>query len=403
MNQTRLLWATVLAVVVTTLGLPRAALADTTVQVDTNWAQYGIQQVDVFRLEAGAGTLLLALEGDGSEAPVGMGLYTLDGAPIWGMVEPVPGQMEMAIALEAGGAFELVLLENDLLRFTVTAPDLVLHPVTPAIRMPDWEPYELQNQSFTFAPDVPNWGVTQWLAIDLNGEALAENALGPDGRPVGVYIDTTALVDGIHDLSVGAKALDAENYAYTMTHFLVDRVDTFPDVPTSHWARRYVEVLYHLGIVTGRDGGYHPAAPVTRAEYAALLARTLALEAGPETPNPFADMENHWAKPYVTALYEAGLVTGEIVNGQRYFYPQRTISRAEAATILGRALGVSDAPVPDEPPFTDWAAVPTWARPSVAALSKMGWINGFPDGSYQPGAQLQRDQSAKLMAKFFGL
>lgn len=403
MNPTRLLWGIVLAAVVTALGLPRAASADTTVSVTTNWAQYGVLQLDLFRLEAGAGALTLLLEGDGSEAPLAIGLFRGTGEPVWSMVEPVPGQMAVEITLAEGGAFDLFVVDNQLLSLTVTAPGLVMHPVTPAIRMPEWEPYGLHNEPFTFAPDVPNWGVTQWLAIDLNGEPLAENALGPDGRTDGVYIDTLALADGIHELSVGAKALEAENYAFSMVEFVVDRVDAFPDVPATHWARHYVEVLFHLGIVNGREGGYHPADPVTRAEYAALLARTLELEASPDAQNLFADMQNHWALPYVLALYEAGLVTGESVDGQLYFHPQRTINRAEAATILGRTLQVSDAPLPDEPLFTDWAAVPDWARPSVAALSKMGWVNGFPDGTYQPGANLQRDQVAKLMAKFFGL
>jgi hypothetical protein len=89
-----------------------------------------------------------------------------------------------------------------------------------------------------------------------------------------------------------------------------------------------------------------------------------------------------------------------VVDGQRYFQPNRTISRAEAATILGRTLGLSLVP-PEGRPFSDWDAVPDWARGSVIALSTMGWINGMPDGTFQPGGQLQRDQTAKLLAQFY--
>jgi len=53
---------------------------------------------------------------------------------------------------------------------------------------------------------------------------------------------------------------------------------TFSDVPTTYWAFQYVEALAASGITQGYSGGtFRPATPVTRAQMATFLARTLGL------------------------------------------------------------------------------------------------------------------------------
>lgn len=53
---------------------------------------------------------------------------------------------------------------------------------------------------------------------------------------------------------------------------------TFPDVPTSHWAFRYVEALVDSGITEGfPDGTFRPTDPVTRGQLATFLTRALGL------------------------------------------------------------------------------------------------------------------------------
>ena len=55
-------------------------------------------------------------------------------------------------------------------------------------------------------------------------------------------------------------------------------VGIFTDVPTSHWAAKWIEQLYAEGITTGCDAGlYCPEQAVTRAQMAAFLVRTFEL------------------------------------------------------------------------------------------------------------------------------
>jgi hypothetical protein len=42
--------------------------------------------------------------------------------------------------------------------------------------------------------------------------------------------------------------------------------------------------------------------------------------------------------------------------------------------------------------------VQEWAFPGVQVLQGVGWINGFPDGTFQPNGALTRGQAAKILA-----
>jgi hypothetical protein len=369
-------------------------------ELESNWDRYGVVQSDLYRL---TGEEALAIELRGS-APMTGGILLLDddGQPLFDAY-PRGIHDEYAPRLPAVGEYSLLVLENRTTRISLRGGELLMETETPALRFPEMAPFETRNEAFLLEPALLNPGVTGRVTVFLGHLVLAEDIRGAEGGLTPVEVDTTSLEDGIYGLTVAGYAAGSGNMSWVGTPVLVDRVDTFSDVPPHHWARRYIEVMHHLEVIHGRDDGrYDPQAPVTRAEFAKLLAETLGLEAGPETENPFADTEGHWALPYILALWDYGLAVGDVVDGQRYFYPNSSIRRSEAATLIGRVLEVSELPVEGEP-FDDWAAVPDWARSSVAALAEMGWLNGFPDGTFQPHWQMQRDQAAKLMAQFFGM
>jgi hypothetical protein len=52
----------------------------------------------------------------------------------------------------------------------------------------------------------------------------------------------------------------------------------FPDVPTDHWAFRYVEYIRVEGVTGGYpDGAYHPEYPCTRDQMAVFVQRAFDL------------------------------------------------------------------------------------------------------------------------------
>ncbi|HHX25786.1 MAG TPA: S-layer homology domain-containing protein, partial [Firmicutes bacterium] len=91
------------------------------------------------------------------------------------------------------------------------------------------------------------------------------------------------------------------------------------------WAEEAIVALIDEGIITGYpDGTFKPEDPVTRAEFSKMVARAFAVRAAGEPT--FSDIEDNWAKTYIAALTEAGIVSG-FPDGT--FRPSKDISRAE--------------------------------------------------------------------------
>lgn len=100
----------------------------------------------------------------------------------------------------------------------------------------------------------------------------------------------------------------------------------------------------------------------------------------------------------VMNLVERGVITG-YPDGT--FKPNQSISRAHAAKIIAKALGLDTKNVKN-PNFKD---IPTnYAYyGEIAALANAGIINGYPDGTFKPNATLTRGQMAKIIARAFEL
>ena len=99
-----------------------------------------------------------------------------------------------------------------------------------------------------------------------------------------------------------------------------------------------------------------------------------------------------WAKPYVSAALEQGIIAGYYEeDSAAVFGPAQSISTAEAAVILDRAMELTDA-VPTWYSFD--AGVPVWAEQSAANVSACGLL---PDGCSFSDATLTRADAAELL------
>lgn len=164
----------------------------------------------------------------------------------------------------------------------------------------------------------------------------------------------------------------------------------------SHWARTYIEKLVADGAVNGyEDGTFRPESPLTRGEFAAVLARAMDLET-PAGENAFADCAGHWSAKYVNAAFRAGFVNG---TGSGAFSPDQHITREEIVTIIARANKLAAGKALT---FSDSAAVSRWAADSVSAAVEEGIVSGYPDGTFRPQAQVTRGEMAKMVVAMRG-
>ena len=174
--------------------------------------------------------------------------------------------------------------------------------------------------------------------------------------------------------------------------------DYFSDISDS-FAREYINSLYERGVVTGKDDGtFAPDDYVTRQQFAAMLYRALELnDADYESFNlPFADGSGirSYALTPVKALYSRGIINGTKSGNKIYFYPYDTLSRAQACAFIARAMGISSDEIPD---YTDLDNFPSYAPAYVSALSELGIIGGYKDGSFRPRNNMTREQVCKVL------
>lgn len=111
----------------------------------------------------------------------------------------------------------------------------------------------------------------------------------------------------------------------------------FKDVPDGVWYANNLGYCVEAGLIQGRGNGmFAPNANITRAEFAAIVARFLGLpNEVVDTKVSYTDTSGNWAEGYIAQLTVKGIVEGK---GDGKFDPNAVITRYEAVTMLNRAL-----------------------------------------------------------------
>lgn len=264
----------------------------------------------------------------------------------------------------------------------------------------------------------------------LTGTAI-QPYMGVDGKPVytilSVYYDLdfhTLTFDTMggskiapetvrHGLTV-AKPKDPVNGGYIFDGWYTDKTFRTPynfatplTQDTTIYAKWFLIVLPgvtvkkntpklntadHFAYVQGYpDGTVKPAGNITRAETAAILFRLMddaSRRTYYSTKSGFRDVASgSWYNTYVATLNNAGVIT-DSSNG--YFRPNEAITRAELAAMLAKFSETTGA----ANYFNDVSAK-YWAANAIAICAKLGWITGYPDGTFRPDKNVTR---AELMA-----
>ncbi len=131
--------------------------------------------------------------------------------------------------------------------------------------------------------------------------------------------------------SIFGRRMTALSMTAVMLLSTVPAVAAFSDTD-GHWAEKTLTEWQDQKRIDGySDGGFHPDASVTRAEFAKLLNHTLNFTA--EGAISFSDVSKaDWFYSEVAKAAAAGYAQGS--DGA--FYPEQAITRAEAAVMIAR-------------------------------------------------------------------
>ena len=214
----------------------------------------------------------------------------------------------------------------------------------------------------------------------------------------------------VKDANGNAVEVDAKTYTFTMPKSAVtvevtfeegkDEPGTedgkFTDVPDTFWAAADIYTLKEAGIINGKsDKEFDPEGKVTRAEFTKMIVNLFGVKASQNTV-AFTDCKaDDWFTPFVAAAVEAGYVKG-ITDTE--FAPDKTITREEACTILGRAYAKTSDKALN---FKDASEISDFAAAYVALLVDMGYVNGYEDGTFLPKNEITRAEAAKIIASAY--
>lgn len=179
---------------------------------------------------------------------------------------------------------------------------------------------------------------------------------------------------------------------------------TFNDTQ-GNWAEGCIVELSRQGIISGYpDGSFRPNAPVTRAEYAAMVGKAFPNSLRTSTPIQFVDVpSNYWAYNAIKEASQTGFLSGYPGS---VFNPNQNIPRAQVLVSLASGLNYT----PTQPAtatlsanFADANVIPTYAQNAIAAATEKRLVVNYPNvRSLSPNQLASRAEVAAFLcqAKF---
>lgn len=154
------------------------------------------------------------------------------------------------------------------------------------------------------------------------------------------------------------------------------------------------EVGEHKAYMFGyTDGTVRPNGYITRAEAAALVTRLLGLDTFASAAEPaFTDTPSSWYNKAINAAVARGIMKG---YPDKSFRPNAPITRAEFTQMIST---IDNKPY-GVAPFAD--VVGHWAERPIGSEYQAGRIKGYPDGTFRPNAFITRAEAVVILNKIF--
>jgi len=151
---------------------------------------------------------------------------------------------------------------------------------------------------------------------------------------------------------------------------------SFSDL-VGHWAEAYIRALVSMNLTSGfADGSYQPDKPMTRSQYAALIAAAF----NPVAKRPTVDFidipSDFWAVKAIQIASSGGFIAG---FSDRTFRPDQNIQRIQVIVSLVNGLGLVPNQNHSSLSYTDKNAIPEYAKVAVIAASQQNIVINYPD------------------------
>lgn len=180
---------------------------------------------------------------------------------------------------------------------------------------------------------------------------------------------------------------------------------SFIDVNYDYWASGAILNLARTNVISGyEDRSFKPENPVTREEFASLIAKTFYLDLpGANASQTYYDVPaDRWSFPYIEASHD--FLTGYYPpSGKAFFNPTLDATREDVAVTLVKTLGYGpdDLQNPNilESNFRDVGSISPNLKTYVALAVEKQLFTGYPDWTFRGDQPVTRAEVATLLYK----
>ncbi|QWU43809.1 MULTISPECIES: N-acetylmuramoyl-L-alanine amidase [Bacillus] len=170
----------------------------------------------------------------------------------------------------------------------------------------------------------------------------------------------------------------------------------FPDVPDNAYSKDAIYYLVEKNVISGMpDGNFAPQGKLTRAEAATIIAKAIGLAVNPSAKPSFNDSKDHWAAQYIAAIEKADIISGRTPS---VFDPEGKITRAEMASMLVKAYKLKDqvkGPITNK--FADLEN--HFGKEAANILVALEISAGTGKTTWSPDMLIPREQAAQMTYK----
>ena len=173
---------------------------------------------------------------------------------------------------------------------------------------------------------------------------------------------------------------------------------SFSDVAEDHWAYKTINNMKEKGILNGyEDGTFKPDKEVTREEFVQILYKSInSPKIYEENLQNYYDVpSSRWSYNPVQYL---GYSLKETSDGYTYFYPERPILREEVAVILSDVFDLAQ--TTDAVEFVDKDAISAKYTDAVQNVANSGLMIGNENKEFSPKKSLTRAEASTLITRF---
>lgn len=163
-----------------------------------------------------------------------------------------------------------------------------------------------------------------------------------------------------------------------------------------HWAKTALEEFIKEGYLNGDgNGNYMPNGTMTRAQFSAIVNRILRYTDESADISKYRDVSaSAWYRADLAKALAAAYLSGTSADTMS---PEASITREQTFVILARILKLDTTDTSALDAYADAADVSDWAKGSVAALIKAGYVSGDDNKKINPKKALTRAEGVTVL------